>query len=98
MLNELQAHLQTRDIRYWRDKNKHEVDFVLARRGRTPDAIECKWSVDGFDPKGLLAFRRQYPDGGNWVVARDVDRPFRRAHEGVRVDYVDLPTLLTRVS
>ena len=43
VLNELQAHLQTRRIGYWRDKRGHEIDFVLARRGQAPLALECKW-------------------------------------------------------
>jgi len=35
VLNEMQAHMQAREVRYWRDKRGHEVDFVLARRGAT---------------------------------------------------------------
>ena len=50
VLNELHAHLQSRDIRYWRDKRKHEVDFVLKKRGQAPIAIECKWSASDFRP------------------------------------------------
>lgn len=45
VLNEIQAHLQTRQINYWRDKRGHEIDFVLARRNQPPIAIECKWST-----------------------------------------------------
>ena len=30
VLNELRAGLQRRDLRYWRDKQGHEVDFVVA--------------------------------------------------------------------
>jgi predicted AAA+ superfamily ATPase len=32
VLNELHAQLQTRRLNYWRDRQGHEVDFVLARR------------------------------------------------------------------
>ncbi|MBI5096453.1 MAG: ATP-binding protein [Nitrospirae bacterium] len=31
VLNEIQAHLQSRKVMYWRDKRGHEVDFVLIR-------------------------------------------------------------------
>ncbi|MBN1858830.1 DUF4143 domain-containing protein [Candidatus Bipolaricaulota bacterium] len=65
MLNEIQASLQAQSVRYWRDKNTHEIDFVLRTRGGAPDAIECKWFAGEFDPKNLLAFRRQSPIGGN---------------------------------
>jgi len=34
VLNELHANLQSRDIRYWRDKRGHEIDFVIARAER----------------------------------------------------------------
>lgn len=98
VLNELHAHLQTREIHYWRDKNKHEIDFVYCRRGNPPDAIECKWSADEFDPRNLLAFRRQYPEGRNWVVATDVDRVYSRHHKGVDVRYVDLATLVSQLT
>lgn len=53
VLNEIQGRLQTRQIRYWRDKRGHEVDFVLVPRGRPrrPAAIECGWSGSGYDPR-----------------------------------------------
>jgi len=98
VLNELHAHLQTREINYWRDKNKHEIDFVYCRRGSPPDAIECKWSADEFDPRNLLAFRRQYPEGRNWVVAADVDRPYSQHHKGVDVRYVNLAILISQLT
>ncbi len=44
VLNEMHAVTQSREIRYWRDKRGHEVDFVWAKRGRAPLAIECKKS------------------------------------------------------
>ena len=97
VLNELQAYLQVQPINYWRDKNKHEVDFVLRRRGQPPDAIECKWSAGEFEPRNLLAFRRQYPEGRNWVVSPDVDRPFQRELRGLAVCYLSLRDLIQQV-
>ena len=94
VLNEIQARMQTQQIHYWRDKNRHEIDFVLRRRGNAPDAIECKWSAGGFDPRNLLAFRRQYPGGRSWVVATDVDQDYARQVNGVEVRYVSLQTLV----
>jgi len=98
VLNEVQAIQQLRGLQYWRDKRGHEVDFVVASRSRPPLAIECKWSADDFDPSGLLAFRRQYPEGENCVVAHDVDRSYRRKHSGVDVRYVSLATLIRRLA
>lgn len=98
VLNEIQGHLQHRSVRYWRNKRGAEVDFVLTRRGAGPVAIECKWSAAGFDPAGLLAFRRLYPDGENFLVANDLTRPYTREHEGVPVQFVSLADLTARLS
>jgi len=94
VLNELHGRLQFRDIFYWRDKRGHEVDFVLAHRGRPHMAIECKWSADDFDKRNIKAFRRQYSEGGNFVVAQDINRPFSRYYNKILVDFVDLQTLI----
>jgi len=90
VLNELMARMQSRDMAYWRDKRGHEVDFVLARRRKKPLAIECKWSVDNFDPTNLRAFRYQHPEGENIVVAQDVERAFSRTFGTLRVRFESL--------
>ena len=94
ILNELHGRLQFRDIFYWRDKRGHEVDFVLAHRGRPHMAIECKWSADDFDKRNIQAFRLQYSEGGNFVVAQDINRPFRRSYNNIIVDFINLETLI----
>ena len=98
VLNELHARLQTRSIQYWRDKRGHEVDFVLAGRGRPPVAIECKWSSASFDAVNLAAFRRAHAEGANYVVASDVVRAFAERHAGLRVQFVGLEGLVRRLA
>lgn len=90
VLNELHAARQQRDVQYWRTKTGHEVDFVIAPRRTAPMAIECKWSQDAFDPAGILAFRRSYPQGENVLVAADVKRASRRRIGGLDVRVVGL--------
>ena len=97
VLNEIMAHTQSREVRYWRDKREHEIDFVLTRRQGTPISIECKWAASGFSPRSLLAFRRQYPAGENFVAAHDIDRPFTRDYNGIRVKFVNLDTLIDEI-
>ena len=97
VLNEIMAHTQSREIQYWRDKRGHEVDFVLTRSRQMPIAVECKWSAAGFSPRQLLAFRRQYSDGLNYVVAQDVDRPYTEAYNGISVKFVNLNTLIAEI-
>ncbi|MCK5242027.1 ATP-binding protein [bacterium] len=94
VLNEMQAQLQTRNIRYWRDKRKHEIDFVLVKPRDNIIAIECKWSVDSFDPVNLLSFRHQYPRGQNYVVAKNISRSFEKKHNGITFHFVGLETLI----
>lgn len=93
VLNEIHAFLQTRPINYWRDKRGHEIDFVYLKRGAPPMAIECKWSADAFDPRNLLAFRRRYSTGDNYVVAHDVDRAYVRRFSGHAVEFLPLTSL-----
>lgn len=93
VLNELHARLPTRTLRYWRDKRGHEVDLVLVGRGRNPTAVECKWKADAFEPSSLLAFRRRYPQGENYVVSSDVSRAWSRTFNGVQVHFVPLEGL-----
>jgi hypothetical protein len=94
ILNELQAHLQTRRIGYWRDKRGHEIDFILARRGKAPLALECKWSADDVDIGNLKAFAGRYPNADLRVIAQDVNRPYRRSTGTVTVTYSGLTSLL----
>lgn len=95
VLNEMLARLDTDDVRYWRDKHGHEVDFVLARPGGDPVAVECKWSLRGVgDLRGLAAFRRAYPQGRNLVVVSDAARSFSRTVSGVAVDVTSVDGLI----
>lgn len=90
VLNELFAHLQSRDIHYWRDKRGHEIDFVLAKRGQPLTTIECKWSSSEFDPNALRLFRAAYPEGKNFVVSHDLDRVYTQRYGDLCVEFVSL--------
>lgn len=94
VLNELHARLQSRRVNYWRDKQGHEIDFVLARRNRPPLAIECKWSADDFDPGSLKAFVGRYPGADTVVVGQDVERRFTRRYGALQVTFMSLEALV----
>jgi len=98
VLNEMHAVLQTRDVNYWRDKRGHEIDFVYLQHGSKPIAIECKWSADDFDPRNLLAFRRRYPGGENYVVSADIERSYTRQRQDLTVRFVRLETMIKRLT
>jgi len=97
VLNELHARLQTREIRYWRDKRGHEIDLVVGGRGRAPAAVECKWAADEWDGANLRAFRSHYPLGENYVVAHDVERSYHRTCGPQSVRFLGLSELITRL-
>ncbi|MGH8305265.1 MAG: ATP-binding protein, partial [Steroidobacteraceae bacterium] len=94
VLNELQARLQGRRMNYWRDKHGHEVDFVCARRGHPPLAIECRWSAAQFDPAALRAFALHYPHAECVVVSQDIDRITARRYGDLKVSFVSLESLV----
>ncbi len=96
VLNELTAHLQTPSLRYWRDKQGHEVDFIWAPRGRAPLAIECKWSARDFDPANLAVFARAYPRHELLVVTTDARPAFTRDYAGRPVRFLTLEPLVER--
>lgn len=90
VLNEIHAARQTRDVHYWRDKQHHEIDFVIAARASAPIAVECKLAASKFEPDNLRIFRRRYPKGANLVVTADTDRPFTRNYGELTVRFVGI--------
>jgi len=98
VLNEIQALLPGVGVHYWRDKQHHEIDFVLPFRGKPPATIECKWSAGaGLDAASLTSFRRRYPGGPDLAVAHNVDRPFTSREGGLPVSWVGLDDMLARL-
>ena len=80
---------------YWRDKQKHEVDFVLARRGAPPVAIECKWQIDDEAGKNFQSMITLHPKTRCLVVAADMDKPRKnRTRNWVETGLADLDKAL----
>jgi predicted AAA+ superfamily ATPase len=75
VLDELRAHFPAGEIFYWRDKQKHEVDFLIARKGQPPIAIECKWKIKSASTKNFPSFKTLYPDARLLLIATDADSP-----------------------
>lgn len=97
VLNEIQAHMQSRRILYWRDKRGHEVDFIFVKDKSEPIVIECKWSLVGFDPVNVKAFRRQYPHGDNFVVTPDAEKAFSRRYDNIQLRFLGLKDLIEKL-
>jgi predicted AAA+ superfamily ATPase len=98
VLNEITAQLQSTDLRYWRDKQGHEVDLIWLPRGKTPVAIECKWSARDFDPANLLVFARAYPKATLLVTTPDARPGFSRNYHGLKVEFLTLDRLVEQIA
>jgi predicted AAA+ superfamily ATPase len=94
VLSELVARFPLRAVHYWRDKQHHEVDFIVeVGRRRELLAIECKASRSKFDPSALQVFRRKYPKGKNLVVtAQNIDTELARRGD-IEVEFASLARL-----
>jgi predicted AAA+ superfamily ATPase len=98
VLNEVQGKLQTGKVHYWRDKKGHEIDLVLGRRGTSPIAIECKYKSSDADFESFGAFRRNYPEGKNYVVSREFGNSQKMRTKDLEVHYVSLADLVRELS
>ena len=98
VLNEILAQTQSRKIYYWRDKQKHEVDFIVTKNQAAPMVIECKWTATDFDSTNVKIFRRHYPKGLNFVVASDIERSYSRSYDDVMVKFIKLEDLIKEVA
>jgi predicted AAA+ superfamily ATPase len=97
-LAEIAARFGTSRLHYWRDKQQHEVDFVLeVGRRRELLAIECKSSPKSFDASGLKAFRGRHPKGRNLVVTLHATDAHRRTFGEVEVEFVPYERLASRL-
>lgn len=87
VLDELLAHPSMPTVRYWRDKSRHEIDFVIPQGRRSCLAVECKWRPEQFDPDSLRRFRAAYPDGVNWVVCPGIREPYTKRFDSLKVQF-----------
>ena len=56
------------ELRYFRDTDGREVDFLVVDRGRPTLCVECKWSDAPVD-KSLRYFKARFPDCDAWQIS-----------------------------
>jgi predicted AAA+ superfamily ATPase len=71
------------ELRYFRDTDGREVDFVVTERGKPIRLIEVKWSAGPIDPS-LRYLKLRYPAAEAWQIHMNGDKDFV-SPEGVRV-------------
>ncbi len=65
----LKAGVEREEIKFWQDKARHEVDFVLDRVSyRIAMEAKFKTRLKRNDFKGLLAFKKMYPESRLFLV------------------------------
>ena len=85
VLESLQARFPDEPVKYWRDKQGREVDFVVARRRDEVDVVECKWNPNAFDGAALKVFRSAYPKGRNYLVTPSASPGYQKRLGGLTV-------------
>lgn len=71
------------ELRYFRDVDGREVDFLIVEQGEPRVAIECKLSAGSVD-KNLLYLKQRFPQCVAWQIHARGDRDFEDPR-GVRV-------------
>lgn len=59
-------------INYWRDKQKHEIDFILKMGERKEIAVEVKSFLDADKKDAFINFIKYYPDTPIFFAYRDI--------------------------
>ncbi len=83
------------NVKFWQDKNKHEVDFVIDKIHRQiPVGIKFKTRLKQNDFTGLKAFLRQYPRTGKSFLIN----PAAQYNEETLNISIRLPYLVNRIT
>jgi predicted AAA+ superfamily ATPase len=71
------------ELRYFRDRDGREVDFVVTERREPRLLVECKWA-DGPVDKGLRYLKERFRSADAWQVSAVGTKDYRTP-EGIRV-------------
>lgn len=71
------------DLRFFRDTDGREVDFIVTDRERPVLAVECKFSQSRPD-RNLRYWKKRFPECETWLVTAQEGREFVTP-DGIRV-------------
>lgn len=93
---QLQQDAQGRDLelRYFRDVDGREVDFVITERRKPVTLIECKWADAEVD-RSLRYLKARFPAADAWQVSGSGEKDYQTP-EGIRV--CPAPVLLSTLA
>jgi predicted AAA+ superfamily ATPase len=79
--------VENRPVRYWQDKDKTEIDFVIPDQDNNIHAVECKVNPDKYSPKALQKFRTHYPGGKNMCYSPHIKTPYKLSFGDMIVEF-----------
>ena len=71
------------ELRYFRDVDRREVDFVITESGKPIQFVECKWADADVDP-ALRYLHRKFPKADCWQISA-IGRKDFVTPDGIRV-------------
>ena len=71
------------ELRYFRDVDRREVDFVVTERGKPIKFVECKWA-DADADSSLRYLLAKFPSVDAWQISATGVKDFRTP-DGIRV-------------
>ena len=71
------------ELRYFRDKDGREVDFIVVDRNVPVLIVECKWGDTEID-RSLKYFKSKFPQAEAWQISA-IGRKDYVSQEGIRV-------------
>lgn len=71
------------ELRYFRDSDGREVDFVVTENGRPAILVEAKWGDADID-KNLRYLKAKFPDAAAWQISATGKKDYV-SKEGIRV-------------
>ena len=71
------------ELRYFRDTDGREVDFVVSEGRKPLRLVECKWGDTAVD-RGLHYLKARFPEAEAWQISATGTRDYRTV-EGIRV-------------
>jgi hypothetical protein len=71
------------ELRYFRDVDGREVDFIVVERRRPVLAVECQWSDEPIT-RGLRYWRERFPDCPAWQISGQGSKDYV-SPDGIRV-------------
>jgi predicted AAA+ superfamily ATPase len=80
---EQDAHGRDLELRYFRDTDRREVDFVVVEGRRPIRLVECKWGDTGID-RSLRYLHERFPAAEAWQVSAVGTKDYRTP-DGIRV-------------